>query len=92
MQNADNTFRNFLWSISDSGFYFALFTSPFMLLLAGVIAFSNIWLMRHESRRLLNALGIAFGILWFIGTANTVGSATVGLININKLTNNQGLK
>ena len=45
-----NTFRNFLWDISDSGFNFALYTTPFMLLLAGAIAFSNIWLMRHEGR------------------------------------------
>ena len=38
-----NTIRNFLLNISYSGFYFALLTTPFMLLLAGAIAFSNIW-------------------------------------------------
>ena len=64
-----NTFRNFLWSISDSGFYFALFTSPFMLLLAGVIAFSNIWLMRHEGRRPQNMLGIGLAVAWVLGIA-----------------------
>ena len=65
-----NTFRNFLWNISDSGFYFSLYTTPFMLLLAGVIAFSNIWLMRHEGRRPQNMLGIGLAIAWVLGIAS----------------------
>ena len=64
-----NTFRNFLWCISDSGFYFSLFTTPFMLLLAGAIALSNIWLMRHEGCRPQNMLGIGLAAAWILGIA-----------------------
>lgn len=64
-----NTIRNFLLNISYSGFYFALLTTPFMLLLAGAIAFSNIWLMRHEGRRPQNMLGIGLALAWILGLA-----------------------
>ena len=64
-----NTFRNFLWNLSDSGFYFALYTTPFMLILAGAIAFSNIRLMRHEGRRPQNMLGIGLALAWVLGIA-----------------------
>ena len=64
-----NTFRNFLWNLSDSGFYFALCTTPFMLILAGAIAFSNIRLMRHEGRRPQNMLGIGLALAWVLGIA-----------------------
>lgn len=63
-----NTIRNFLLNISYSGFYFALLTTPFMLL-AGAIAFSNIWLMRHEGRRPQNMLGIGLALAWILGLA-----------------------
>ena len=64
-----NTFRRFLWDISDSGYMFALLTSPFMLLIAGAIAISNISLMRHEGRRPQNMLGIALAVMWILGLA-----------------------
>ena len=62
-----NTFRSFLINFADSGFQFSVLTSPFMLLLAGLIAFSNIWLMRHEGRRPQNMLGIGLALMWIIG-------------------------
>lgn len=62
-----NTFRNFLFDISDSGYEFALLTSPFVLILATAIAISNLWLMRHEGFRPQNALGIALAVVWFFG-------------------------
>ena len=82
LNNGVNSFRIFLQYIRDIGMYLLLTLTPVMFVLSILLSVSNIWLMRHEGRGLLNALGIAFGILWFIGTANTVGSATVGLINI----------
>lgn len=62
-----NTFRNFLNSISDSGYLFVFLTAPVMLLVAGLIAFSNIWLMRHEGRRPQNMLGIGLAVAWVLG-------------------------
>ena len=62
-----NTFRNFLFNISDTGLWFVLLTTPFMLLLAGAIAFSNIWLLRHEGFRPQNMLGVALAVAWLMG-------------------------
>ena len=62
-----NSFRGFLLDMADSGFEFSVLTSPFMLLFAGLIAFSNIWLVRHEGFRLQNMLGIALAVLWVLG-------------------------
>ena len=42
-------------------------------LLAAFMAFSNIWLMRHEGYRPANALGIIFAALWFLGTVFLLG-------------------
>ena len=68
-----NTFRRFLLSFKDSGIYFAALTSPFMLLLAGAIALSNISLMRHEGRRPQNMLGIGLAVAWILGLAAFFG-------------------
>lgn len=62
-------FSNFMTIFLDIGFEIFLLISPFMLLLSLLLAISNIWLMRHESFRPVNALGILFGVLWAGATA-----------------------
>jgi uncharacterized SAM-binding protein YcdF (DUF218 family) len=47
--------------------------TPPMFILSGLLAVSNIWLMRHEGYRPVNALGIFFAAVWFIGELLTVG-------------------
>ncbi len=70
-----NTFRFFLMNLSDSGFAFAVLTTPLMLVLSAAIAGSNIWLLRHEGRRPQNMLGIGLGLLWVLGIAAVIGSS-----------------
>ena len=70
-----NTFRFFLMNLSDSGFVFAVLTTPLMLVLSAAIAGSNIWLLRHEGRRPQNMLGIGLGLLWVLGIAAVIGSS-----------------
>lgn len=62
-----NTFHSFLYSLSDTGFWFVLLTSPVMLVLCFAIAFSNIWLLRHEGFRPQNMLGIGLAVIWVLG-------------------------
>lgn len=62
-----NTFRNFLFNMLDSGYVFALITSPFMLAFCIAFAISNIWLIHHEGFRPQNMLGIALSVLWIFG-------------------------
>lgn len=52
------TMHEFLHGIADTGYWFAVVTAPLMILLCGAIAFSNIWLIRHEGKRPQNMLGI----------------------------------
>lgn len=59
-----NSFRSFLYNISDTGYWFAILTSPVMILLSIIIAFSNIWLLWHEGFRPQNMLGIGLGVFW----------------------------
>ena len=49
--------------IRSIGFHFMLFTSPFILIFAAAMCVSNIELLRHESRRLQNFLGILISII-----------------------------
>ncbi len=62
-----NTFRNFLVNISDTGLAFVILTSPFMILLAAAIAFSNIRLLCCEGFRPQNMLGIGLAAVWMLG-------------------------
>ena len=70
-------FNVFISYVADTGYLLLLALLPIMLLLSLLLMFSNLWLMRHEGRRPANSLGILFGILWFIGTALTVGTSVV---------------
>ena len=82
LNNGVFTFGHFLQFIREIGLYLLLVLIPVMFVLSILLFFSNILLMRHEGRRPVNALGIAFGILWFIGTLLTVGSVTIWFFNI----------
>ena len=84
INNGVYSFGDFLRYISEIGLYLLLALMPVMFVLSILLSVSNIWLMRHGGRRPVNALGIAFGILWFIGTVLTVGSATVWFFDIWK--------
>lgn len=82
VNNGIDSFSTFLFYLSDIGLYLLLAITPIMFVLSILLSFSNIWLMRHEGRRPVNALGIAFGVLWFIGTALTLGGFTTWFLNV----------
>ena len=62
----NNTFYNFISYALETGYLFAFVSAPFVLTLCALIAFSNIWLLRHEGFRPHNALGIVLGVFWFL--------------------------
>ena len=67
------SFSFFLMLVTDAGLIMLILLTPIMLTLAALMAVSNIWLMRNEGYRPVNALGIAFAILSFIAALMTVG-------------------
>ena len=73
LNNSVHTFMSFLLMVCDTGNLLFLFLTPVMLVMAAFLAFSNIWLMRHEGYRPANALGIVFAFLWFLATVLILG-------------------
>ncbi len=63
----------FLMLATNAGTIMLILLFPLMLLLSIMLAISNIWLMKHEGYRPVNALGIFFAIIWFLGTLGTLG-------------------
>ncbi len=61
-------FRFMLNTMSETGYYFVVVAAPVMMLLSGLCAFSNIWLVRHEGFRTANLLGIILAALCFLGS------------------------
>ncbi len=61
-----NSFVGFLENSFLTGVLFAIVSAPFVLALCAAIAFSNIWLLRHEGFRPQNMLGIVLGVFWFL--------------------------
>ena len=53
--------------VSSAGLNFMLLTSPLVLAFAAAMTVSNIALLRHESRRLKNVLGLLTSILVIVG-------------------------
>ncbi|MBQ5952292.1 MAG: YdcF family protein [Lachnospiraceae bacterium] len=53
----------------NSGTNFMLYTSPFLLFFSGALLISNLSLIRHEGRRLVNILGIILSFLLVGGLA-----------------------
>ena len=64
---------DFLMLVTGAGTVMLVVLFPLMLLLAILLAISNIWLMKNEGYRPVNALGIFFAVIWALGTLGTVG-------------------
>ncbi len=62
------SFSEFLHLFHSVGTLVFIGLAPLMFIMAALLAFSNIWLMRHEGYRPANALGIVFAVLWILGT------------------------
>ena len=64
---------DFLMLVTGAGTIMLVILFPLMLLLSILLAISNIWLMKHEGYRPVNALGIFFAVIWALGTLWTLG-------------------
>ena len=64
---------DFLMLVTGAGTIMLVILFPLMLLLSILLAISNIWLMKHEGYRPVNALGIFFAVIWALGTLGTLG-------------------
>ena len=64
---------DFLMLVTGAGTIMLIILFPLMLLLSILLAISNIWLMKHEGYRPVNALGIFFAVIWALGTLWTLG-------------------
>ena len=62
-----------LMLVTGAGTIMLVILFPLMLLLSILLAISNIWLMKHEGYRPVNALGIFFAVIWALGTLWTLG-------------------
>ncbi|MBQ3284798.1 MAG: YdcF family protein [Ruminococcus sp.] len=76
LNNVVNTFSALIALIMQTGEWFIVLLSPFLLVMAIALSVSNIWLMRHEGFRPANALGIVISVLWLIGV---VFSLNIGI-------------
>ena len=72
LNNAVNSLSALFWLILD-GEYILVLMLPVMLIMALSVSVSNIWLMRHEGFRPVNALGIAISVVWLIGICMVLG-------------------
>ncbi len=68
LNNAVNSFSDFVRFVSISGEYCILALTPVMLIMALATSISNISLMRHEGYRPVNALGLIASVFWLLGT------------------------
>ena len=67
------TFQSFTDIVADIGYQTLSLFGPLMFIMAIALVVSNIRLMRHEGKRLVNGLGIVFGLTWVIGTIVALG-------------------
>lgn len=74
LNNVVRRFSDFLILVQDIGSEMLIALTIPMLLMVIFLFVSNLWLMRHEGYRPVNALGIVFAILWFAGMMYTMGS------------------
>lgn len=66
LNNVIRYFSELMYLISSTGEWFLFLMLPVMAVSAIAVSVSNIWLMRHEGFRPVNALGIAVSVLWFL--------------------------
>nr|WP_316624313.1 YdcF family protein [uncultured Ruminococcus sp.] len=64
--------------IGDVGSYFLVMMLPVMALMAVSVSVSNIWLMRHEGYRPVNALGIVISVVWLVGLCAVLNIGYLG--------------
>ena len=64
---ANFTMYNFYYLLSNTGISFMMFSLPFVLAFAIFMLFSNLTLIKRESKRWQNALGIIIGVIMVIG-------------------------
>ena len=64
--------------IGDVGSYFLVMMLPLMALMAISVSISNIWLMRHEGYRPVNALGIVISVVWLVGLCAVLNIGYLG--------------
>ncbi len=84
LNNEMDSFSFFLSLVSRAGMVMLVLLTPLMFLLSILLAVSNIWLMRNEGYRPMNALGIVFAVIWFIGTMLTVGMYFMPVVVTNR--------
>ena len=73
INNAVKTFGDYINTVTGTGQVMLLMLTPFMLVMSVFLMFSNIWLIKHEGKRLVNTLGIVFGLIWAIATIVLLG-------------------
>ncbi len=73
LNNAVRNFGEFVERFYYTGTMLLVGLAPVMFVLSVILMLSNIWLIRNEGKKPINALGIIFGILWFFATVFTVG-------------------
>lgn len=69
--NVVTTFTSLISLIMQVGRWFIILLAPFLMVMAVALSVSNIWLLRHEGFRPVNALGIVLSVVWIAGVALT---------------------
>ena len=72
LNNVIRCLYDVMYIIGNIGLYFLFLMIPVMFVMSAFLALSNIWLIKHEGKRLVNTLGIIFGIIWFAATFITL--------------------
>ena len=85
LNNAVNSLSALFWLLLEIGEYFLILMLPIMLIMALSVSVSNIWLMRHEGFRPVNALGIAISVVWLIGICLVLGIGVSYMFSIDVL-------
>lgn len=66
MNNVVGSFSALVSLLTETGEWFLVLMLPVMLVMAVALSVSNIWLLRHEGFRPVNALGIAISVVWLL--------------------------
>ncbi len=79
------SFNTFMRAVSHTALYFAVFSTPFVLLLAVMLCVSNVTLIRREGFRPVNALGILLSGLMVLGFL--AGIALMSVLQYSAISN-----
>ena len=78
LNNVVNSFSQLIALLTQTGEWFLVILLPLMLVMAVALSVSNIWLMRHEGFRPVNALGIVLSVVWLAGLAFSLSGKLFG--------------